>query len=118
MQAGRKRAGTRGKSRARDAEPGTDWARVKHEAKAEAQIPFEPGDGPYDPTDPAAVDAHWDQAGIRRGPGRPPLAVTRPTLNMRVDADVLAAVKATGPGWQTRINSLLREAVERGRLKR
>jgi uncharacterized protein (DUF4415 family) len=45
------------------------------------------------------------------------VAVKRPTLNMRVDADVLAAFKATGPGWQTRIHALLREAVEHGRLK-
>jgi uncharacterized protein (DUF4415 family) len=28
---------------------------------------------------------------------------------MRVDADVLAAFKATGPGWQTRINAALKE---------
>ena len=35
---------------------------------------------------------------------------------MRVDADVLDALKATGPGWQTRINALLRAAVERGQV--
>ncbi|HET6599456.1 MAG TPA: BrnA antitoxin family protein [Burkholderiaceae bacterium] len=45
------------------------------------------------------------------------MAVPRPTLNMRIDADVLAAFKATGAGWQTRINALLREAVDRGRVK-
>ena len=49
--------------------------------------------------------------------GRPPLPEKRPTLNMRIDAQVLAAFKATGPGWQTRINALLREAVEQGREK-
>jgi len=38
-------------------------------------------------------------------------------LNMRVDAEVLDAFKATGPGWQTRINQLLREAVTGGRVK-
>jgi uncharacterized protein (DUF4415 family) len=43
--------------------------------------------------------------------------VRRPTLNMRVDAEVLEAFKATGPGWQTRINALLREAVKRGLVK-
>lgn len=32
------------------------------------------------------------------------------------DADVLDALKATGPGWQTRINDLLRDAVRRGRV--
>ncbi|MCK6425867.1 MAG: BrnA antitoxin family protein [Burkholderiaceae bacterium] len=48
--------------------------------------------------------------------GRPAVAVPRPMLSMRVDADVLAALRATGPGWQTRINALLREALEQGRL--
>lgn len=33
---------------------------------------------------------------------------------MRVDVDVLAAIKATGRSWQTRVNSLLREAVQQG----
>ena len=37
-----------------------------------------------------------------------------PTLNVRVDADVLTASKATGPGRQTRINAPLRDAVAGG----
>lgn len=38
------------------------------------------------------------------------------SLTIRVDADVLAWLKAQGKGYQTRINSLLREAMEhRGR---
>jgi len=36
---------------------------------------------------------------------------------MRVDADVLAALKATGPAWQTRIDVLLRDAVVSGAVK-
>jgi uncharacterized protein (DUF4415 family) len=36
---------------------------------------------------------------------------------MRVDADVLEAFKATGRGWQTRVNSALREAVAHGLKK-
>ncbi|KAF1048901.1 MAG: hypothetical protein GAK38_01016 [Xylophilus sp.] len=35
---------------------------------------------------------------------------------MRVDADVLAAIKASGAGWQTRVNDLLRDAVRSGKL--
>ena len=35
---------------------------------------------------------------------------------MRVDADVLDAIKASGTGWQTRVNEVLREAVRRGKL--
>ena len=42
------------------------------------------------------------------------MAVKRPTLNMRVDAEVLDAFKATGPGWQARINTVLRDAVAHG----
>ena len=41
----------------------------------------------------------------------------RRRLNMRVDPDVLNAFKATGPGWQTRINAALRDAVEHGLAK-
>ena len=51
-----------------------------------------------------------------RGPGRPPVAVKRPMLSMRTDAEVLAYLRASGKGWQTRVNALLREAVEQGRL--
>jgi uncharacterized protein (DUF4415 family) len=38
-------------------------------------------------------------------------------VSLRVDGDVLAAFKATGPGWQTRINALLRDAVAHGLVK-
>ena len=95
----------------------TDWARVKHEATADAPIAHNAVDGPYDPNDAAAVSAYWQQASIRRGRGRPAVAVKRPTLNMRVDPDVLEAFKATGQGWQTRINAALRDAVSRGIAK-
>jgi uncharacterized protein (DUF4415 family) len=96
---------------------GTDWERVKREAAQDAPIDADLTQEPYDPNDPAAVAAFWAQATIKRGRGRPAVAVKRPTLNMRVDADVLDAFKATGTGWQTRINALLREAVASGRVK-
>lgn len=50
--------------------------------------------------------------------GRPPAAVKRPTLNMRIDPDVLEALKTSGRGWQTRVNDLLRADIESGRLHR
>lgn len=34
-------------------------------------------------------------------------------VTIRVDADVLGWLKRQGPGYQTRINTLLREAMER-----
>ena len=100
---------------------GTDWEHVKREAAVDAPVPFDAaadaGIEPYDPNDAAAVSAYWQDATIKRSRGRPPVLVRRPTLNMRVDAEVLEAFKATGPGWQTRINALLREAVKRGLVK-
>jgi uncharacterized protein (DUF4415 family) len=44
-----------------------------------------------------------------RGPQKAPLK--RPTT-IRFDADVLAALKATGRGWQTRVNDAMREWVK------
>lgn len=92
---------------------GTDWSRVKREAVQDAPVTYSPDSDPYDPNDAAAVAAFWAGATVKRG--RPAVAVKRPTLNMRVDADVLDAFKATGKGWQTRINGVLRDAVAHGR---
>jgi uncharacterized protein (DUF4415 family) len=47
-----------------------------------------------------------------RGPQKSPLK--RPTT-IRFDADVLDALRATGPGWQTRVNDAMREWVKRAR---
>jgi uncharacterized protein (DUF4415 family) len=96
---------------------GTDWVRVKREAATDAPIAHTAADGPYDPNDAAAASDYWKTATITRGRGRPAVPVKRPTLNMRVDAEVLAAFKATGAGWQTRINAVLRDAVAHGVTK-
>lgn len=67
--------------------------------------------------DPDTMELTSEQiAGMRPLRGRPPLARPKAALTMRVDADVLDAFKASGPGWQTRINALLRDAVRRGRI--
>ena len=96
---------------------GTDWVRVKRDAAQDAPIAHTATDGPYDPNEATAVSAYWQQAHIKRGRGRPAVPVKRPTLNMRVDPDVLDAFKATGQGWQTRINAVLRNAVAHGDVK-
>jgi hypothetical protein len=44
----------------------TDWDRVKRESDADAPIPYDPEDGPYDPNDDAAVEAHWKAATVVR----------------------------------------------------
>jgi uncharacterized protein (DUF4415 family) len=47
---------------------------------------------------------------IKRGRGRPKLEAPKEAIKLRLDADVLAAYRATGDGWQTKINSDLRKA--------
>jgi uncharacterized protein (DUF4415 family) len=48
--------------------------------------------------------------------GRPRLTRPKQSVTMRIDADLLEALKATGPGWQTRVNELLKQAMRRGRF--
>lgn len=48
--------------------------------------------------------------------GRPRLESPKAPVTMRVDADVLEAIKASGAGWQTRVNEVLRQAVRRGKF--
>jgi uncharacterized protein (DUF4415 family) len=43
--------------------------------------------------------------------GRPKAAVTKEPVKLRLDADVLAALRASGEGWQTRINDALRASL-------
>ncbi|MBF3771007.1 BrnA antitoxin family protein, partial [Burkholderia pseudomallei] len=45
---------------------------------------------------------------VRRGPGRP-LGSHKTATTIRLDDDVLDAFKATGRGWQTRVNAVLKE---------
>lgn len=44
----------------------------------------------------------------RRGPQKTP---TKVATTIRLDADLLEALKATGDGWQTRVNALVRREV-------
>ena len=44
--------------------------------------------------------------------GRPRAAVTKEPVKLRLDADVLAVLRASGEGWQTRINDTLRASLK------
>lgn len=43
--------------------------------------------------------------------GRPPVASPKRQVSIRLDADLLDKLKASGPGWQSRVNDILRKAV-------
>jgi uncharacterized protein (DUF4415 family) len=44
--------------------------------------------------------------------GRPKSASPKQAVKLRLDADVLAALRASGAGWQTRINDTLRASLK------
>jgi len=66
----------------------------------------------YDPNDPAAVEAFWKDAAVRRpgqrGPGRKAKKVL---LSVRYSPEVVNYFKSTGEGWQTRMDEVLKRWV-------
>ena len=44
-------------------------------------------------------------------PGRPPSADPKRQVTVRLDGVVLDRLRSGGPGWQTRLNAILREAL-------
>ena len=47
-----------------------------------------------------------------KGVGRPPLANPKVAVKLRLDEDIVEKLRATGKGWQTRVNAALREYVQ------
>ena len=76
-----------------------------------------------DPDDaPELTDEFFERADEYQGDrlvrrGRPKAAVTKVPVKLRLDPDVLEALRATGDGWQTRVNETLRATLKlAGRL--
>lgn len=69
-----------------------------------------------DPDDAPELTEEWFQsAALYDGNklirvGRPKKAKPKEAVNVRLDPDVLAYFRSTGPGWQSRINAALRKA--------
>ena len=78
-------------------EAGSDWARA-------ARVPPPDGSDPDDAWE--AGDPAWGVAGI------PPHRERKAHTNLRLDAEVLRWFKDQGPGYQTRINAVLRRYYE------
>ncbi|MEY4978593.1 MAG: hypothetical protein RLZZ352_863 [Pseudomonadota bacterium] len=66
--------------------------------------------------DPDTYEPNNREIASMKRPGRPLGSGCKTQVTLRLDTAALDAFKATGAGWQTRINNLLREAVESGRL--
>lgn len=87
-------------------------------------------DCPYDPNDPKAIAAYWKNAVVTQGGGvkavldalaekrrigqrGPQKSPTKESVTLRLDRAVLAHFRATGEGWQTRLNEALKRLVAR-----
>jgi uncharacterized protein (DUF4415 family) len=77
--------------------------------------------GWIDPDDaPELTDEHFERADVYRGEtlvrrGRPKLERPKQAVKLRLDQDVLDHFRASGPGWQTRINETLARVVARAK---
>jgi uncharacterized protein (DUF4415 family) len=73
-----------------------------------------------DPDDaPELTNGFFERADLYEGKklirrGRPAALAPKQAVKLRLDPDVLAALRATGDGWQTRINDMLRASLRLG----
>ncbi len=78
-----------------------------------------------DPDNPPLTDEQWRRMRpahevrpelvarqLRRERGRPKSDTTKQQVTLRLDRDVLEKFRATGEGWQSRINAALRKAAK------
>ncbi|MFP5391634.1 MAG: BrnA antitoxin family protein [Gammaproteobacteria bacterium] len=80
--------------------PGTIHATPEEDAAITAAAMDDPDALPY-------TDEEWAKVKPRRG--RPAQDITKVPMSIRLDARVVDAFKATGDGWQTRMNDALLE---------
>jgi uncharacterized protein (DUF4415 family) len=62
--------------------------------------------------DPDTYEPSALELGMMRRPGRPLGSGTKKQITLRLDADVVDKFKASGSGWQTRINDALKSWVQ------
>ena len=58
------------------------------------------------------TDEEWEKAKPTVRLGRPPAEVTKERITIRLSRDVVSQFRATGSGWQTRMDAALRQFIE------
>ena len=74
---------------------------------------------------PELTEAYFERAAIydgetlvRPGRGQPKSTAPKQLTSLRLDPSVIAAFRANGPGWQTKINAVLKAYIQRKRKTR
>ncbi len=62
-----------------------------------------------DPDAQPITDEEWERMRPRVQMGRPPAAITKKSVTIRLSRDVLEQFQAGGHGWQTRIDAALKD---------
>ncbi len=93
----------------------TNWKRVRRESAADAPIPYDPADGPYDPNDAQSAARYLQSATIvrRRGQRGPQKRPTKQKVSLRLSPEIVRHFRKGGPGWQSRINDVLLTVVKK-----
>lgn len=63
-------------------------------------------------TDEDFARGEWHIGGVPVKRGRPQSELAKQAVSLRLDPDVLAHYRRSGPGWQSRINAALRKAAK------
>ena len=79
----------------------------EREAEIQRMIASDP-DAP-EATDEALANPMTFAEAMKRSVGRPKSENPKQQVTVRLDADVIAKMRESGPGWQVRMNEILRK---------
>ena len=84
--------------------PGTILVSNEEELRIQAGIDA-------DPDAYSLSDEEWEKVKPTVRMGRPPAEVTKERITIRLSRDVVTQFRATGTGWQTRMDAALRQYI-------
>jgi uncharacterized protein (DUF4415 family) len=84
--------------------PGTILVTNEEELRIQAGIDA-------DPDAYSLSDEEWEKVKPTVRIGRPPAGVTKERITIRLSRDVVTQFRATGTGWQTRMDAALRQYI-------
>lgn len=84
--------------------PGTIIPTPQEDARIQAGIDA-------DPDAYSLSDEEWEKVKPNARIGRPKAVVTKERITIRLSRDVVTQFRATGEGWQTRMDSALRQFI-------